>query len=344
MSSRQSVQLRPHNGPGAHSPNSIATLLKSVHAEPTAEKALIIWINHFINAFLSGNNNTSSCKVHVILVQGCSGFRNGASADRNGIIDSAASSRVDPDILSELDRDIHDPVLIISSKCRLLIIPVACYGPTPTGYLVLQDLSSTDLQFFQSLSQTKFEQTQSVSTFQPTDVLDTWTGILSFILFDVIREAECHEKKIRLEELEAIRTDFQILLDMFPGIVCINRGYGHIDFMNKYGLDFFQETSETLKDFIYVEQFHPDSRKHGYDLWDKFIVEKQEKLEGTFLVQRKSDGAYRWLSHSVHPIHEENKYYGVIIDLTDITNAKEQAVEGQRLLQAIVNHIPGIVW
>ncbi len=114
--------------------------------------------------------------------------------------------------------------------------------------------------------------------------------------------------------------DFRVLAENVPAVLWSARPDGTVEFVNRYGLDFFGRTFDSVKDWNWVDIVHPDDLAQVGEAWSKSL-ETGEPYEIVMRFLRVSDGSWRPHRGRAVPLRDENgkivRWLGAHIDLAE---------------------------
>lgn len=114
---------------------------------------------------------------------------------------------------------------------------------------------------------------------------------------------------------------FEDLVDNAMALIWVTGIDGKVNFLNKAWLDFTGQSFSKDRDFVFIENIHPDDRKAyqealGEGLARKHLVNAEYRL-------RRRDGEYRWVMENTKPLFSPTgEFTGFIGTCTDISSQK----------------------
>ena len=116
---------------------------------------------------------------------------------------------------------------------------------------------------------------------------------------------------------------FEDLVDNAMALIWVTGIDGKINFLNKAWLDFTGQSFHKDREFVFLENIHPDDRQHY-----QHALLKGMETKTVFSVEyrlRRRDGEYRWVLENTKPVFSPGgELTGFIGTCTDITQQKAQ--------------------
>jgi PAS domain S-box-containing protein len=129
------------------------------------------------------------------------------------------------------------------------------------------------------------------------------------------------EDSLRLSE-----QNFQLIVDMIPGLIAIMAADGQLEYVNRQILDYFGRTLADLRQWGTSDAVHPDDLPQAIAAW-KQAVETGTSYEFEHRL-RRADGAYRWFQSRGFPLRDAEgqvvRWYNLLTDLDDRKQTEER--------------------
>ena len=134
------------------------------------------------------------------------------------------------------------------------------------------------------------------------------------------------ERKRTEEALKASETRYRQLGEGILHQIWTARPDGHVDYVNKRMLEYFDRTPEQLLGDRWYESIHPDDVDESLDRW-RNSVRTGEPFETEFRLRRR-DGLYRWHVAKATPGHDVHgqltKWFGTNTDIHEQKESEEK--------------------
>ena len=135
---------------------------------------------------------------------------------------------------------------------------------------------------------------------------------------------DIEDRKRGEEALRARELSWRQIVDNIPLFVATTGVMGEVEFLNRQTLDYFDKTSEELKNWALIGEL--------YDIEHRC---------------RRADGVYRWFQVRGLPVRDtENKmtaWYLLLTDIDDRKRAEEALESNERNLNLMINAIPALI-
>jgi len=156
-------------------------------------------------------------------------------------------------------------------------------------------------------------------------------------------EQALRESEARLSEAER---ELRVTLDTIPVIVWRGAAAnGYVQQLNKRWFEYTGTTPEQVRGRRWKQCIHPDDLERHVQIGADYVaagtpIDSEARL-------RRYDGEYRRFLFRPAALRDETGtitgWYGTIIDIEDRKRAEEKAVEAERELQHMIDHIPAMV-
>jgi len=171
------------------------------------------------------------------------------------------------------------------------------------------------------------------------------SGILEFIgaVTDVTARYLAQQSLERaLQEMQALKEQFQLAVDTIPGLVWSALPDGNIDFLNQRWREYTGLTMEQARGWGWQQTIHPDDVAALVAYWKSVLASgKPGETEARL---RRFDGVYRWFLFRGVPLYDGKgkllSWYGQTTDIDDRKRAEEQLRQDERELRRITDAIP----
>jgi PAS domain S-box-containing protein len=125
------------------------------------------------------------------------------------------------------------------------------------------------------------------------------------------------ERKLAADALRASETQFRLLTDAMPQIVCTMRADGWLTWFNQKWLAYTGLPMEESMGRGWTQLIHPDDRARVERRWEE-VSAAGETWETEYRL-RRADGSYRWMLGRAHPLPEVSgqatKWLGTFTDI-----------------------------
>jgi PAS domain S-box-containing protein len=169
-----------------------------------------------------------------------------------------------------------------------------------------------------------------------------WYNLL--IDIDERRRAEdaLRQSEARLSQAEG---ELRLTLDSIPVITWRGAPNGYVEQLNKRWFEYTGATPEQTRGRRWKSWVHPDDLDPLVEAGTRYVAgETPVDMEARL---RRFDGTYRWFLFRPAPARDETGnivgWYGTIIDIEDRKQAEQKAIEAERDLQHMIDHIPTMV-
>jgi PAS domain S-box-containing protein len=170
-------------------------------------------------------------------------------------------------------------------------------------------------------------------------------GVVS-ILVGSLRTAQ-HQAQRSLHKREQVEADLRELderlramADAAPILIWETDENGVI-FLNRYYLDFFGVSFESVREMGWAEFLHPDDASGYETTWREAMKQRQPYTYDCRF--RRADGQYRWLRNKSQPVGK-NRLAGCSLDITDYKQAEAALLESREHLRILTATIPQLIW
>ena len=113
---------------------------------------------------------------------------------------------------------------------------------------------------------------------------------------------DIEDLKLAEEALRASETDFRLIIDTIPGMVCTLKADWEVEFVNQPLREYFGKTLEELKDWEFIGVVHPDDiervvakTRHSAATGEPYDVEHR---------CLRHDGVFRWFQVRAMPLRD----------------------------------------
>jgi hypothetical protein len=135
-------------------------------------------------------------------------------------------------------------------------------------------------------------------------------------------------------------------VDTIPTLVWTAGPEGDIEYVNKRVLEYLGATLDEIIGNGWVEKVHPDDVAFKTRTW---LANLESRTAHDAVCRfRGADGQYRWFAVSGAPLKAGDgrvlRWYGVMIDIDDRTQAEEAIRESEYKLRQIIDTVPGLIW
>jgi PAS domain S-box-containing protein len=171
-------------------------------------------------------------------------------------------------------------------------------------------------------------------------------GILVSVLVGSLRTTQQQAKR-SLHGREQVEADLQetderlhAMADAAPMLIWETDENGGI-FLNRYSLDFFGVSFESVREMDWAQFLHPDDASGYETTWQEAIEQRQPyTYDCRFL---RADGQYRWLRNKGQPVGK-NRLVSCSLDITDYKLAEAALLESKERLRTLTATIPQLIW
>jgi len=116
------------------------------------------------------------------------------------------------------------------------------------------------------------------------------------------------------------------IVDSIPGLVVLLTAEGHVEFVNRKGLEYFGKTLEELKSWETADVVPPDDVPPALTAW-RHSVETGHPYDFDHRL-RRADGVYRWFHSGALPLRDSKgrivRWYNLLTDIDDRKRAEEK--------------------
>jgi len=148
------------------------------------------------------------------------------------------------------------------------------------------------------------------------------------------------EKAFR--EAQALKDEFQQVLNTIPGMVWSNLPDGHVDFLNQRWLEFTGLTFEQASGSGWQAAIHPDDMEM-VAAYRKRVLTSGEAAQMEVRL-RRHDGVYRWLLVNGVSLYDKSgkivKRYGLSTDIEDRKQAEEKLRRSEQQWKDVFENNP----
>jgi PAS domain S-box-containing protein len=140
--------------------------------------------------------------------------------------------------------------------------------------------------------------------------------------------------------------ELRLLVETIPTLVWRAAPDGNIEYVNKRLLEYFGAPLGEITGWGWAERVHPDDVAFKVKSWlSNLEAENPHDVVCRF---RGADSRYRWFNVRGEPLRASDgtvlRWYGVLIDIDDRTNAEEPLRESEYKLRQIFETVPGLLW
>ena len=155
------------------------------------------------------------------------------------------------------------------------------------------------------------------------------------------------------EALRLSRLQLQLLIDTVPALVWRTDRDGKRSYINRqlaewFGLGDMEARAVESTEFrtTIIDRVHEADKttiEHILSTSFQFADPFSFKCR-----QQRFDGAYRWVSAKVEPLHDDTgeivQWYGVFLDIHDEIEAHEAVLRSERQMRLLVDTVPSLIW
>lgn len=143
-----------------------------------------------------------------------------------------------------------------------------------------------------------------------------------------------------------METEFDRLVDAFPGQVWSARGDGQAVFFNLRWREFTGLSADAAMGLGWLSAIHPDDHAQVGEQWASMLA--SGRSGGIEARLRRHDGAYRWFRCEISPVRDAAggivQWCGINTDIED-RRASEAALQvSEQRLRQIINTLPTTAW
>jgi PAS domain S-box-containing protein len=163
-----------------------------------------------------------------------------------------------------------------------------------------------------------------------------WCACLTEIDAIMQRHADASEQLRSLESL----------IDSIPGLVFTTRANGELEWINRTIQAYFGRSFAQLQEWQMTDVVHPEDLPNTIAQWQAGAASGEPyDFEERLL---RHDGLYRWFHFRAAPLKDEAgnivRWAGLVTDIDEMKQAKEEARLNERQLRLILDNIPGFVY
>lgn len=147
---------------------------------------------------------------------------------------------------------------------------------------------------------------------------------------------------VDVTDTQRLRDERDRLFNLSLDMLCVAGFDGFFRQVNPAWTKILGWEIEELLEKPWIELVHPDDRGAAMEII-------RTVLQGEPLVSHENryeckDGTYRWISWNAFPLPGEKLIFAVARDITQKRHADEELKENQRRLQAVLEHLPHLLW
>ncbi|RNC79329.1 MAG: PAS domain S-box protein [Balneola sp.] len=152
----------------------------------------------------------------------------------------------------------------------------------------------------------------------------------------------------KLTELETYDKErkYRTLTESLPSIIWTANHEGYLNYMNRYGLDYFGKEGTTLEEWRWKNFIHPNEIREADQQWFK-ALEEQQFLSGINRLKAR-DGEYKWFQVLIVPqkneLNEIEAWTGIATDIDKRVKAEESLSISNTRLKALINASPVAIY
>ncbi len=137
----------------------------------------------------------------------------------------------------------------------------------------------------------------------------------------------------------------RVVLECVPTFIWSNDSRGHVEFMNKTGIEYFGYSSIEAIDSEWPSRIHPEDAAALAASWSNGVATKKGySIEARM---KRHDGVFRWCSLHIDPILDEQgsvtQWYGSIVDIHERIELREALQTEHTRFRQIVDVAPGVI-
>lgn len=192
------------------------------------------------------------------------------------------------------------------------------------------------------------EETAASAPFAGSELGDVGHGCSFFNGDEVFGVSAAEQKKHCAKSDESLVTsqhDFKLIIDTIPAMAWSARPDGLTEFLSQHYLEYTGLSGEQARGWGWTTVVHTDDQDGLLTLWQTIIVSGEAGETEARL--RRFDGTYRWFLIRANPLRDESgnivKWYGLNIDIDDLKQAEDKALEAEGELQRTIDGIPALV-
>jgi hypothetical protein len=148
------------------------------------------------------------------------------------------------------------------------------------------------------------------------------------------------------DALRASESNFRLIVDSVPGLVCTETPESGVELVNRQFLEYTGKTFEDARNWSTTGLVHEDDLSRVIDHW--IFSNATGKTHDIEYRLRRADGVFRWFHVRGLASRDAGgtivRWYYLFSDIEDRKNAEQALQASQRDLSLIIETIPALVW